>query len=85
MDKSQFDSAPMLAIAAAIRCDSKGPALFTQTRIGKNGVPFRVLKFRSMRVEDEDTFARRNVTANDPRVTAIGRLIRKKRCDNHWQ
>lgn len=77
----------MLAIAAAIRFNSPGPALFRQTRIGQNGAPFTVLKFRSMY---RDAEARRAAllahsdrdgicfkSKNDPRITPVGRWLRR--------
>ena len=81
----------MLAIAAAIRLTSAGPAMFTQTRIGQNGVPFKVLKFRSMYLDAE---ARREAllgtsdragicfkSRTDPRVTPVGRILRRLSLD----
>lgn len=70
----------LLLVAIAIRLDSKGPVLFLQTRYGKNRVPFRILKFRSMCVQ-EDGAAVRQVIANDPRVTRIGRFLRATSID----
>jgi exopolysaccharide biosynthesis polyprenyl glycosylphosphotransferase len=74
--------APVLAaIAVAIRLDSPGPSLFRQRRQGYLNEAFVVYKFRSMRVEAEDPQARRQVSADDDRVTRIGRLIRKTSLD----
>lgn len=84
--------APLLALVAlAIRLDSRGPVLFRQTRVGKDGVPLEVLKFRSMHVDAEARRAallaqsdRRGVcfkARNDPRVTRIGRLLRRYSID----
>lgn len=74
--------APVLAaIAVAIRLDSPGPALFRQKRHGFLNEEFEVLKFRSMRIEAEDQLARRQVSANDDRVTRVGRFIRKTSLD----
>jgi lipopolysaccharide/colanic/teichoic acid biosynthesis glycosyltransferase len=81
--------APLMALtAAAIRLESRGPALFRQTRVGENGEHFTCLKFRSMHVDAEARLAAlraandRNdgVTfkiKNDPRITRVGRFIRK--------
>ena len=76
-----------LVVAVAIKLDSKGPIFFVQTRIGKNGKPFSMYKFRSMCMDAEkqlDKFAAMNERdgpvfkiANDPRVTRVGRFIRK--------
>ncbi|MBP7003227.1 exopolysaccharide biosynthesis polyprenyl glycosylphosphotransferase [Amaricoccus sp.] len=67
----------MLATAAAIRLDTPGPALFRQQRHGYNHRPVEVWKFRSMRAEDCDPAARNVVTEGDPRVTRVGRFIRR--------
>ncbi|WP_368416892.1 sugar transferase, partial [Falsiroseomonas sp.] len=72
---------PMLLIAIAIRLDSPGPVLFRQRRIGFNDRPFQVFKFRTMFDEAADHDARRQVLAGDPRVTRIGRLLRRTSLD----
>ncbi len=67
-------------IAAIIRIESRGPAFYSQTRVGKGGRPFTMLKFRTMRVDAEKdgiAFA----TENDPRVTRFGRFLRATRLD----
>jgi Undecaprenyl-phosphate glucose phosphotransferase len=71
----------LLLTALAIRLDSKGPVLFKQTREGFNGELIAVWKFRSMFVEGTDLHASRQTSKNDPRVTRIGRLIRKSSID----
>lgn len=72
---------PMLALTAlAIRIDSPGPVLFRQTRNGFNNRPFKILKFRSMRVM-EDGQAVRQASRHDDRVTKVGRWIRKLSID----
>jgi len=73
----------MLATAAAIWCESggRGPVLYRQVRVGKNGVPFGILKFRSMRVDAESGGKPRWADATDARVTRVGALIRKLRID----
>ncbi|MDY5539948.1 MAG: sugar transferase, partial [Lachnospiraceae bacterium] len=71
---------PMLFIAILIRLDSPGPALFRQERLGKDGQPFTILKFRSMRLDAEENgpqWAERN----DHRCTRLGRLLRSTRLD----
>jgi Undecaprenyl-phosphate glucose phosphotransferase len=69
-----------LALAAMIKLDSPGPALFRQRRYGFNQQPFRIYKFRTMRVmEDGDTI--RQATANDPRITRVGAWLRKLNLD----
>jgi len=69
----------MLATAIAIRLDSPGPALFIQQRMGFRGVPFRVYKFRSMYIDQRGSgFTEGD---DDPRITRVGRFIRKCRLD----
>jgi sugar transferase (PEP-CTERM system associated) len=70
----------MLLLALIIRLDSRGAALFRQTRVGLNGRQFDVLKFRSMRV-DAETNGAQWAQKDDPRVTRAGRLLRKMRLD----
>ncbi|MFQ8430588.1 exopolysaccharide biosynthesis polyprenyl glycosylphosphotransferase [Amaricoccus sp. W119] len=72
---------PMTLVALAIRLDSPGPALFRQPRHGFNHRPVLVWKFRSMYADDCDPAARRIVTKDDPRVTRVGRFIRKYSID----
>ncbi|MBY0612832.1 MAG: undecaprenyl-phosphate glucose phosphotransferase [Beijerinckiaceae bacterium] len=69
-----------LIVGLAIKLDSRGPVLFRQTRHGYSNKPIRVFKFRSMRVM-EDGAAFRQATRNDPRITAVGRMIRKTNID----
>jgi len=71
----------MLLVALAIKLDSKGPVIFRQRRVGLRGSCFELLKFRSMRVDAEEGTGARWATVNDPRVTRIGRLLRKYRLD----
>src|SRR3954447_1447426 len=70
----------MLLVALAVVLDSPGPALYAQTRVGRGGVPFRLLKFRSM-VEDAERDGPRWAAVGDPRVTRVGRVIRHCRLD----
>jgi exopolysaccharide biosynthesis polyprenyl glycosylphosphotransferase len=80
----------MIAIAIAIRIDSRGPVIFRQTRVGRDGRRFRMLKFRTM-VDGADAMktglAARNEAeglfkiADDPRVTKVGRLLRRTSLD----
>jgi exopolysaccharide biosynthesis polyprenyl glycosylphosphotransferase len=77
----------MLAIAAAVRLSDAGPALFTQTRVGKGGEQFRIYKFRTMVVDAEARLAEireKNESdgvlfkiRRDPRMTAIGARLRR--------
>jgi Undecaprenyl-phosphate glucose phosphotransferase len=74
--------APVMALVAlAIKLDSKGPVLFRQRRYGFNNELIEVYKFRSMYVEQTDATAQRLVTKDDPRVTRVGRFIRKTSLD----
>jgi undecaprenyl-phosphate galactose phosphotransferase/putative colanic acid biosynthesis UDP-glucose lipid carrier transferase len=70
----------LLAIAVAIRLDSRGPILFRQTRGGMNGRPFRMYKFRTMSVTEEDGSITQ-ATRGDPRITPLGRRLRKSSLD----
>ncbi|QPC87443.1 undecaprenyl-phosphate glucose phosphotransferase [Mesorhizobium sp. NBSH29] len=71
----------MLVTAIAIKLDSKGPVIFKQKRHGFNNEIVEVYKFRSMYVEQQDLTARNAVTKGDPRVTRVGRFIRKSSID----
>ena len=71
----------MLATAIAIKLDSKGPVLFRQKRYGFNNEMVEVFKFRSMYTEMSDATASKLVTRDDPRVTRVGRFIRKTSID----
>lgn len=68
------------AVALAVRLDSPGPALFSQQRVGLNGRSFRLWKFRSMHDTPGVTGAR-FAERDDPRITRLGRLIRRSRLD----
>jgi exopolysaccharide biosynthesis polyprenyl glycosylphosphotransferase len=72
--------APLLgAVALLVRISSEGPVLFRQTRIGQDGRPFELLKFRTMRVNaDSDT---RWSDADDPYQTTLGRFLRRTAID----
>jgi len=71
----------MLATALAVKLDSRGPVFFRQKRHGFNNELIEVLKFRSMYTEMADLNAARQVTKDDPRVTRVGRFIRKSSLD----
>ncbi|HEY9422885.1 MAG TPA: TIGR03013 family XrtA/PEP-CTERM system glycosyltransferase [Thermoanaerobaculia bacterium] len=70
----------MLLVALAVRLDSPGPVFFRQDRVGRGGREFTLWKFRSMRNDAEKGGARWAVQG-DPRVTRVGRFIRKTRLD----
>jgi lipopolysaccharide/colanic/teichoic acid biosynthesis glycosyltransferase len=92
---------PLMAIiAVAIRLTSSGPALFRQARVGRHLAPFVMLKFRTMRIDNDDRIHRAYVTAmltgqrpptgapagiykltGDPRITPLGKLLRKTSLD----
>jgi exopolysaccharide biosynthesis polyprenyl glycosylphosphotransferase len=71
----------MLVIALLIKLDSRGPVLFKQKRLGANNLPFDLLKFRSMYVEQTDPLGRQLTRAGDPRVTRVGRFLRMTSLD----
>lgn len=71
---------PMLIIALVIRLDSPGPALFMQERLGKNGKPFIMVKFRSMRM-DAEANGPQWAQKNDYRCTKVGKFLRHSRLD----
>ncbi len=72
----------LLAIALAVRLDSPGPCLYRQERVGLHGKLFRIIKFRSMRTDAEaDGRPRLSSGGDDPRVTPVGRFLRKYRLD----
>ena len=71
----------MAIIAVAIKLDSRGPVLFKQKRYGFNNDLIEVYKFRSMYVDQCDATASKLVTKGDPRITRIGRFIRKASLD----
>lgn len=88
---------PMLAIAAAVRLTSRGPALFRQTRVGESGRPFTMYKFRTMRLGGSDAAHRELIARElrgedtsvagswkvdaDPRVTLVGGWLRRTSLD----
>ena len=71
---------PMAIIALLIVLDSPGGAIFKQERLGKDGQPFTILKFRSMRLDAEEN-GPQWADKDDPRCTHFGRVLRKSRLD----
>ncbi|MCC8066253.1 MAG: undecaprenyl-phosphate glucose phosphotransferase [Clostridiales bacterium] len=71
----------MLVTAIAIKATSRGPLIFTQERVGRHNKPFRMYKFRSMEVQSAEEEKKGWTTRNDPRVTAVGKLIRRTSID----
>ena len=85
-------AAPLfLCVAAAIKCNDRGPVFFSQERIGRNGRPFRMWKFRSMVVDAEARLAEVEASnarsgplfkaARDPRITKVGQVLRATSID----
>ncbi len=76
---------PMLIILSlAIKIESPGPVFYRGVRVGRNGNPFRIFKFRSM-VENADKLGVDSTSSNDMRVTRIGYIIRKFKLDEFSQ
>lgn len=73
-------SVPMIIIGMIVKLDSKGPAIFAQERLGLNGKPFMIYKFRSMRV-DAEAGGPQWAKKNDERCTKFGMMLRKTRLD----
>ena len=71
----------MLITAVLIKLTSPGPLIFTQERVGLHNVPFRMYKFRSMEVQTQSEEKKGWTVKNDPRVTPVGRFIRKTSID----
>ena len=71
----------LLAVALAVKLTSKGPVLFKQHRFGFNNELVEIYKFRSMYVDHSDITAEKLVTRHDPRVTPVGRFIRRTSLD----
>ena len=73
---------PIAAIVAlAIKLEDHGPVLYSQVRVGRFGVDYKVYKFRSMRVDAEKYSGPQLATENDPRITKVGKFIRATRLD----
>ena len=68
-----------LLVSLLIKADSKGPVFFLQERVGCNGVLFKIIKFRSMIIDQN--YNSTITTSNDNRITAIGKIIRKLKID----
>ena len=73
-------SVPMLAVALAIKLDSRGPVFYVQTRVGRDGRRFPFIKFRTM-IEDAERHGQTWTVPDDPRVTRIGRFLRPHAID----
>ena len=75
----------MLLVALAIKISMKGDVFYTQERVGKNGIPFFILKFRTMVSDAEVKSGPVLSTENDPRVTRLGRILRSSHLDEFPQ
>jgi lipopolysaccharide/colanic/teichoic acid biosynthesis glycosyltransferase len=74
--------APVLAATAlAVRLTSRGPVFFRQERIGRNFRPFRIVKFRTMVVDAPKLGGPLTQGSRDPRITAVGRVLRRTKVD----
>lgn len=74
-------SIPMITVAIIIKSTSKGPLIFKQTRVGLHNKEFSMYKFRSMEMQDPNKEKKSWTVPNDPRVTPIGKFIRKTSID----
>lgn len=75
-------SSPIMLISAiAIKCSSKGPVIFKQERIGLHNKPFMMYKFRTMEIQKSSTEKKGWTVKNDPRVTKVGKLLRRTSMD----
>ena len=73
---------PVLALGAlAVKLEDRGPVLFRQTRVGKDGIDFELLKLRTMVVGAESQGAGYAVDRGDPRITTVGRVLRRTSVD----
>ncbi|MCH2230210.1 MAG: sugar transferase [Crocinitomicaceae bacterium] len=73
-----------IVLAILVKTSSQGPVLFKQERIGKNGLPFKIIKFRTMYMNSEKNGPQLS-SSHDPRITKIGRFMRKSRLDEFPQ
>ena len=78
-------SIPMLIIAILVKTTSEGPLIFKQERIGLHNKPFMMYKFRSMRMQSEEDEKEGWTVKDDPRVTKVGKFIRKTSLDEFPQ
>lgn len=72
---------PMLVIAVIVKLSSKGPVLYHQARLGLNGKPINIIKFRTMYQDAEADGVQWSLGDDDPRITSVGRILRKTHLD----
>jgi len=70
-----------LLTAVLVKLTSKGPIIYTQTRVGKNGIPFKIYKFRTMKIDAEKETGPVWASQNDNRLTPVGGFLRKSHID----
>lgn len=80
-----FFSPIMLTSAVLVKMTSKGPLIFKQERVGLHNKPFQMYKFRTMYVQTEEEEKKGWTQKNDPRVTSVGRFLRKTSLDEFPQ
>lgn len=71
----------MLFLAVLVKCSSPGPVIFVQERVGLHNKPFRMYKFRTMELQEQSQEQKAWTIKNDPRVTRVGRILRKTSLD----
>lgn len=71
----------LLVVAVLVKTTSKGPVIFAQERVGRHNRVFKMYKFRTMRVQEETEEKKGWTTRNDPRVTKVGRFLRRTSID----
>ena len=74
-----------IVVPILIRVTSKGPAVFTQERVGKNGKNFKIYKFRTMRIPEDSLDENGNVLPPKDRITKVGKFLRKTSLDELMQ
>ena len=75
----------LIVIPIAIKLNSKGPAVFTQERMGKDGKVFKIYKFRTMRIPEESLDENGNMLEPQQRITGVGAFLRKTSLDELMQ
>ena len=72
---------PMVLLMILVKLTSRGPVIYSQTRLGRYGRPFTIYKFRTMLPDSEATTGPRWSTADDPRITPVGQFLRRMHLD----